>query len=363
MKTRGLGRIYLRGHVWWLQYCHRGKVYRESSSSTVKGEALRLLRRRQAEIGSGRIVGPDVEKTSFEDLAAMLLDDYRANGKRSIGCAERALSHLRMFFGLSRALDITEDRVTAYIRGRQEAHAANATINRELAALKRAFRLAQRAQKIVRRPEIAMLKEHNVRKGFFEPGQFRAVSEKLPESLRPVVEVAYMTGWRVASEILTRQWKHVDFQGGFLRLEPGETKNGDGRMFPLIPGLRSVLERQRERTTALEQARGQIIAWVFHRNGHPIRDLRVAWGKACREAGFPGRLLHDFRRTAVRNLERAAVPRSTAMALVGHKTESVYRRYAITDEAMLNEGAAKLAALYDATPAANPIVVPFKAAK
>jgi len=118
---------------------------------------------------------------------------------------------------------------------------------------------------------------------------------------------------------------------------------------PLTAGLRVILEGQRERTTGLEQAQGRIIPRVFHRNGEPIRALRIAWNRACREAGLPGKLLHDFRRTAVRNLERAGVPRSTAMALVGHKTESIYRRYAITDEAMLREGVEKLSKLHEAS--------------
>jgi integrase len=158
----------------------------------------------------------------------------------------------------------------------------------------------------------------------------------------------------VASEILTRQWKDVDFNSGFLRLEPGETKNKAGRMFPLTPDLRVVLERQRERTSEKEKVTGRIIPWVFWRgrgpgireDGMPVGSYRKAWMTACRKAGVPGRIPHDFRRTAVRNLERAGVPRSTAMALVGHKTEAIYRRYAITDEAMLKEGVAKLAALH-----------------
>jgi integrase len=134
-----------------------------------------------------------------------------------------------------------------------------------------------------------------------------------------------------------------------LRLDPGETKNGEGRTFPLSPELREVFEGQRERVRELEKTVGQIIPWVFvHPGGTPIRDFRGAWAKACRDAGVPGRLVHDFRRTAVRNLERAGVPRSAAMKLTGHKTEAVYRRYAITDSAMLQEAVLKLSALHAA---------------
>src|SRR5262249_52792687 len=90
---------------------------------------------------------------------------------------------------------------------------------------------------------------------------------------------------------------------------------------------------------------GQIIPWLFHRDGLPIKSFRRSWVTACKAAGVPGRLRHDFRRTAVRNLERAGVSRSAGMAVNGHLTESVYRRYAIVDESMLNEAGDKLAAL------------------
>jgi integrase len=125
-----------------------------------------------------------------------------------------------------------------------------------------------------------------------------------------VAEVTYITGWRAPSEIFTRQWKRVDFRGGWLRLEPEKTKNGAGRLFPLTPDLRAILERQRARTLTVERAARTVIPWVFHRNGKPIRSLYRAWRTAGKDAGFPGRLMHDFRRTAVRNLERAGVPRS-----------------------------------------------------
>ena len=154
------------------------------------------------------------------------------------------------------------------------------------------------------------------------------------------------------SELQTRQWKHIDFGAGWLRLEPGETKNGEARMFPLTADLRAVLEDQRKRTDALEQGDGANRPVVFWRvkgpgvrkDGQPVGSFRKAWMTACVEAGLGRevrdekgkltgkesfRLAHDFRRTAVRNLERALVPRSVAMKLTGHKTENVYRRYAI----------------------------------
>jgi integrase len=146
---------------------------------------------------------------------------------------------------------------------------------------------------------------------------------------------------------------------GKIVAHPGETKNDEGRMFPLTPELRAVLDRQLARTREVERATGQIIPWVFHRDGASIVDYRRAWRSAVKRAGLPHRIPHDFRRTAVRNLERAGVPRSTAMKMVGHRTEAIYRRYAIADESMLREGAEKLSALHQAERGASQVVVPL----
>ncbi len=109
-----------------------------------------------------------------------------------------------------------------------------------------------------------------------------------------------------------------------MRLEPGTTKNNEGRAFPLIPELRVLLERRQAITRRCERAQGRIIAHVFHRYGMPIKSFRRAWKTACKDAGRPGLLLHDLRRSAVRTLERAGISRSVAMKLTGHKTEAVY---------------------------------------
>src|SRR5258705_11943525 len=143
--------------------------------------------------------------------------------------------------------------------------------------------------------------------------------------------------WRVPSEILTLQWHQVDFDAGVVRLEPGKTKNREGRLFPFTDELRTILEMQWADTASLQRRPGRII---------PIKSLYGPWRSACDAAGGPGRMPHDFRRTPVRNLERAGVSRSVAMKLTGHKTESIYRRYAIVAEQDLKDGVAKLALLH-----------------
>jgi len=358
-RTRGLGFVYQPTYLdkqtgqrktaatWWIQYSVRGKRYRESSRSASRTDAVKLLKRRIGDAAEGRALGHDVEKTTFEHLSTILLEDYKANGRRSTCRAKSATQNLRRFFSDSRAIDITEDRLNAYIVFRQQEHAANATINRELAALKRAFRLA--GKKVGQPPRFSMLRENNARKGFFEPEQFKAVLQHLPDHLKSLFEVAYITGWRVSSELLTRKWQHVDLENGWLRLDPGESKNTEGRMFPLTPELLEIFSRQLEMTKQLQLTNDRLIPWVFHRDGKPIKDYYGAWDKACRIAGYHDRVAHDLRRTAVRNLERAGVPRSAAMKMTGHKTESVYRRYAIVDEAMLREGAVKLAAFHSSS--------------
>ena len=238
---------------------------------------------------------------------------------------------------------ITPDEVQRYVEHRQKDGAANATINRELAALKRMFSLAIRRARLLHGPYIPLLQEDNVRQGFFERQQFDAVRQRLPEALQGLVMLVFYTGWRVRSEVFPLQWSQVDRRVGTIRLEPGTTKNQDGRTFAYqeIDELREVIQEQWRQHEA-SRRQGIICPWVFHRNGKPIKGFARAWRTACRLAGCPGRVPHDFRRTAVRNMERAGVPRKVAMALVGHRTESMYRRYDIVTDSDLHAAAVKL---------------------
>lgn len=90
----------------------------------------------------------------------------------------------------------------------------------------------------------------------------------------------------------------------------------------------------------VEQVHGQMtkVASGAEQMQRTLTGVASAAAATCRKAGHPGMLVHDLRRSAVRNMERAGLSRSVAMQLTGHKTEAVHRRYAITSEADLREG-------------------------
>jgi integrase len=200
-----------------------------------------------------------------------------------------------------RAAKISTPDVRAYVEKRRAAGFANGSVNRELAALKRMFRLAVQAGRLDRAPHIPMLQEAPPRAGFFEADRFEAVLGHLPPDVRPIALFGYETGWRLR-EIITLEWRRVDLDRGCARLDPGTTKNREGRLAYLSPGLLDALRDQAAATRDLERKRGVIVPWVFHRRGRRIATFRRAWVAACRKAGVPGMIFHDLRRTAVRNV-------------------------------------------------------------
>jgi integrase len=229
---------------------------------------------------------------------------------------------------------------------------SNAEINRELTILKRMFTPAVQADKLLRRPHIPLLEERNTRTGFFELEMLESVMAHLPAALQPVILFAYLTGWRIPSEVLPLEWRQVDFTVGEIRLDPETTKNRDGRVFPMTDDLRRLLEAQYADHQRLKKA-GQIIPWVFFRlvakgrggvkEPRPIKRFTKAWNTACLAAGCPGRIPHDFRRTAVRNMVRRGGPERVAMQLAGHKTRSVFDRYNIVSDGDLRAARHQLA--------------------
>jgi integrase len=313
-------------------------------------------------------------------LAEEYLIDYRINNRKSLDRAELCVKHLKQELEGTRIPDITTPRIQKYVSDRMkwkcmECHkefhvegqlkcpkcggenldkgTANATINRELSALKRMLNLGakQTPPKVNRVPYIPMLKETNVRKGFFEHDQYLALRDALPPYLKPFVSFAYTFGWR-DEEIADLIWSQVDRVKGIVTLEVGETKNDDARTVYLDEELKETFNQLWEN----RKRNGILIPNVFpNKKGNgPIVNFRKAWNAACRKAelgyGYkiekkyvekwhgklpPGPILHDFRRTAVRNMVRSGIPERVAMLISGHKTRSVFDRYNIVSDADL----------------------------
>jgi len=327
--------------VWWIQYYSHSRKIRESTDTADFGEAKETLKKREGEAIKGRTTKSMERKVLFSELASLVEKDYELNAYRSAVDIElRHRLHILPYFGRMKANRISESDIDDYIIQRRSEDAGNATINRELVTIKRAFNLGIQKKIISDRPHISLLEEDNVRQGFFEREQYEAIRKHLPEWVQPVADFAYITGWR-KSEILTLQWRQVDFEAANVRLEAGTTKNREARQFPFTHELRAILEGQRAKTEALAKD-GKICPWIFQRKGKPIGEFKHSWKSACIAAGLPGRLMHDFRRTAVRNLVRAGIPERVAMKMTGHKTRSVFERYNIVSEGDLQQAAEKL---------------------
>jgi integrase len=326
--------------VWWLSYYANGRQVRESSKTTKESKARGLLRAKEGDAERGLPV-VKVNRKTVAELLEGVVQDYRIKKRRSIKKLEaRIRLHLAPFFGNRNAASVADEDVRAFIVKRQAEGAANAEINRELAALSRGYSLAKRSVTV--RPDIPKLTEAEPRSGFFEEEQFLAICRHLPVALVPAFQFAFLTGWRIHSEVFALPWRLVDFEAREVRLEPGMTKNSEGRVFPFNDALATILTAQRDYTDAVQRERNMIVPWVFHRNGKRIKDFYGAWDKACKLAGCPDRIPHDFRRTAVRNLVRAGVPEGVAMKLTGHKTRHVFERYNVTSATDLRDAVQRL---------------------
>jgi integrase len=241
--------------TYWIKYRSTSGWQYESSQSHRKEDALRLLRLREGDTAKGVPVTSQVGRLRFDEARDDLINYHKAHRRDTTKLEARIAKWLTPYFGRRKMTEIAVPQVRQYIVKRQEDGAANATINRELAWLKQMFSLAVDAGKLMTRPKISLLEENNVRQGFFEPEQVESVLKHLPDDVRPVVEFAYITGWRMKSEVLSLEWRQVDFKAGTVRLEPGTTKNKDGRTFPMTKALRALLDAQHAEHERLKKRR------------------------------------------------------------------------------------------------------------
>jgi len=389
--VRGDGFIYLRGPIYWIGHYVNGKLHRESAKTADRDEALKHLRKcvknaARAEGAGVAYLTSKGRKRTIGELVEALRKDFELRGKAS----PPTLSNLRRIdrdFGMQRATAMTRSHIDDYIAQRLADGDRPATVNRALQLLSQAFKFTE-----VSGPRIRKLSEvGNERQGFLEVEQVETVVAHLPEYLRDFVKCDHLIGWRKAS-LQSLRWPDVIDDVIYLRAVNSKTRKPE--TVPIEGELRDIIDRRRAAAVWQSQdGLARFSEFVFHDQGRPIGDFRKAWATACVAAGvgkfvcrtcdadvdenrkcskcgqtwrredlkYVGAIFHDFRRTAARNLIRAGVPVPVAMKITGHRTDSMFRRYAIVSEDQKREALAKTQAYLAA--ATERKVIPMRAAK
>src|ERR1051325_8719966 len=208
---RGGGRIYrpTGARDYWLDYSLDGQRFRENAHTTSEQQAARELRKRITGREAGEIAGQP-NRVTFADMRAASERQYKLDGRRSLDRLEDAHDHLQSFFSpKTKARRITEARVADYRERRQHEGAAPATLNYELAALRRMFKVA----KLGTAPNIKTPKVLNARQGYFTDGAFGALLVNLRDPLLVrYLSLKRLTGWR-DNELRPLLWAYVDREG------------------------------------------------------------------------------------------------------------------------------------------------------
>jgi len=386
--VRGSGSLFRKGNsrTWTIQFYKTGPDgkrvrEREATGLTSQSAAQKVLTRRLDQVERGELIETRRRSARISELYEALHVHY-LNDKRPETAQRLAWQwklHLAPSFANLLAAGLTTDDVAGYTRRRQEQGASNATINRELSALRRMFNLGRRTTppKVRVLPYIPLLKEDNTRTGFVDDAQFARLAfaaEAGERWLRLFLELAFSYGWR-KGELLTLRVRQVDIEARSIRLDPGSTKNREGREVAMTSRVATLLR---------EAVRGKKPEdfVLTRKGGKPVKDFRKAWRDLCVRAGlgqwlcracakaragkkcdcgsrrwkYAGLIIHDFRRSAAKALRAAGVAESVIMAAGGWKTAAMFRRYAIVSSADQRAAVEKLEA---ARAANSPRSAPF----
>ena len=292
---------------------------------------------------------PTIEPVTIGRLLQDLKDNYRLQEKKSVNkCVCRIDKHLLPFFGRLLASDLETKHITAYKLRRKETtrqpklkksdkrevepmikRTANATINRELELLQRAYRLAWKAEPplVSKVPWIEMLPEDNTRTGTLAHDGYLRLLRVLPPPYGLLLVIGYHTGGRLG-ELLAIRWAQVDLRRHEIRLEASTTKTKKARILPVYGDMEAWLAMAcQERGSKYPQR-----PWVFQAEGQQLQfDWRI-WKRCCAAAEVPGLLFHDLRRTALTNMIDAGISEKEAMEISGHTTRKTFERYHIVSD-------------------------------
>ena len=313
--------------IWWMSFSAFGSQARESTGTTNKILAKKILAIRLAEVAEGRwhllsSNPPCLKQWSTKFLNAVSHPNTREGYKYSVG-------HLLHFFGESIKLsDISVSRIEDFKQSRLAEGVKPATVNRNLSVLRRMLTLATRQRFIARNPfsEVELLEELKYRRQphiltWEEQNKILAVATP---HLRALVVLLTETGLRVNKEALTLKWEDIDFQSSQLIVHDSKTIAGR-RTVPLSELCKSELLRWKQLVGS------EYSPYVFpnlDRPGNHILCVRKTWSTALRMASLPHFPIYYLRATFASRLSAVGVPDTFVAQMLGHSTTSILPSYA-----------------------------------
>jgi integrase len=336
--------LYRRNNrFWWISYTVAGRQVFESSHSLNKRVAKRLLAVRQAEIAEGRFRFVKSNPPRLEEWAAEFLDSIpHANTKRRYASS---IANLLAFFRTARVSQITPDRVEAFKKARLKARVKSATVNRDLAVLRRMLKLAARQRLIAQSPfeEVEFLEERKHRRQphiltFEEQERVLAVA---PPRLRVLIVLLTETGLRVNKEALSLKWTDVELVNSVIHVRQSKTPAGV-RSVPLSELCKAELQRWRSLTGP------EFSEHVFpnlENTRHPLQGGRRSWVSALRKAGIEYFPVYNLRHTFASRLAAAGASPLTVAQMLGHASAGIVMTYAKAIDEVRRDAIRKLEAL------------------
>lgn len=323
---------------WWLKYYLPGKIKptRVSSDTDDYEAAVAMLKQKMARAALKVQHTDDPDKVRVSQLLDLVVEDHRMAKRSSTYDVDRRIDkHLRPYFGHRLAREITTTLLKQYIKGRL-AFAAEATINKELAFLRRGFRLGfQNDPPLVERvPYFPMFHLENEREGIVSYEHYRLLRDSLPSYARTALVIAYHTGAR-KGEIRKIRTDRIDLRAGRIELAKKTTKNKTARYLPIYGDMCAELDM------AFSLCNPKC-PFLIQDEGVPVFDWEKSWKTASKLAGIPSSIFHDLRRTALTNMIEAGLSEKEAMEISGHKTRYVFDRYHIVSERRMKQLSGKL---------------------
>lgn len=333
--------------VWYIGFQVAGVRYRMKTFAKTRAEAKELCNQVKRQVLLGEPVFIPKDGMTFREFADEYLRIKQDQGRRSIGNIRQLIARCVEFFDdqpLKNIRPADIDKFVAWLRRYKThwgEHLSSATINRHLAQLKNLFAEAVKNEYIEKNPArfAEFLDENNARDRVISPDELQnlldAAAITAPH-LVPIIELAYHSGMR-RGEILGLTWDKVDLDDGIVRFSPEDTKTNKGRDVPLNDEMITMFRKLRDEW---DNAPAPIcnIPYVFTFKGQQILEIKRSFNSACRRAGIKDFHFHDLRHTFVTNARKAGVHDFVIMAITGHTTFEMFKRYNKVDREDLKNG-------------------------